>query len=295
MASLIWIGGVSGQPVKWVPVETGGFDGVSFFSFGYYEAFSTLKIRLGGSLQDKVVYQTEDNPKPCIQFKSNKSEMFGFTEGCLPLSRWDQLSTFFKDTWAEIIFGLNALAGKTIQADGSAVGPWDPANAESFICYTVKRNYAMYAWELWNEQSGSGVGIRVTASQYASDTIALKNVVHKSYQGIRSKPRIIAPGGFFDANWFKEFIDKTPETLDIINHSPYIQSRPGVDQHLVEKILDPSYLDREADTFKQLENILKTSITGCSQASSSSNQEKRGCRWCSREDVKTNWWTEADY
>ncbi|KAJ0745214.1 putative glycosidase [Helianthus annuus] len=227
------------------------------------KAFSPLKIRLGGSLQDKVVYQTEDNPKPCIQFKSNKSEMFGFTEGCLPLARWDQLSTFFKDTGAEIIFGLNALAGKTIQADGSAVGPWDPANAESFIRYTVKKNYAMYAWELGNELSGSGVGTRVTASQYASDTIALKNIVQKSYEGIEPKPRIIAPGGFFDANWFKEFIDKTPETLDIITHHIY-NLGPGVDQHLVEKILDPSYLDREADTFKQLENILKTSTTSVS-------------------------------
>lgn len=48
---------------------------------------------------------------------------------------------------AEIIFGLNALAGKTVVA-GSAVGPWDSANAESLIRYTVKKNYTMYAWEL---------------------------------------------------------------------------------------------------------------------------------------------------
>ena len=38
----------------------------------------------------------------------------------------------------------------------------------------------------------------------------------------------------------------------------------GVDQHLVEKILNPSYLDGEADTFRQLENILKTSVTSAS-------------------------------
>ena len=35
----------------------------------------------------------------------------------------------------------------------------------------------------------------------------------------------------------------------------------GVDQHLVEKILDPSYLDGEVDTFSQLENTLKSSAT----------------------------------
>ncbi|KAI7728551.1 hypothetical protein M8C21_001069 [Ambrosia artemisiifolia] len=227
------------------------------------KAFSTLKIRLGGSLQDKVVYQTENDPKPCTQFSRNTSEMFGFTQGCLPLSRWDQLNTFFKETGAEIIFGLNALAGKKILANGSAVGPWDPANAESLIRYTVKKNYPMYAWELGNELSGSGVGTRITASQYAFDTKALKNIVQKSYEGIEPKPRIIAPGGFFDANWFKEFIDKTPKTLDIITHHIY-NLGPGVDQHLVEKILDPSYLDGEADTFKQLENILKASGTSVS-------------------------------
>ncbi|KAI3711722.1 hypothetical protein L1987_70265 [Smallanthus sonchifolius] len=227
------------------------------------KAFSPLKIRLGGTLQDKVVYQIETNPKPCIPFSKNTSELFGFIEGCLPLSRWDQLTTFFEETGAEVIFGLNALAGKTIQTDGSAVGPWDSANAESLMRYTVKKNYTMYAWELGNELSGSGVGTRVTASQYAFDTMTLKNIVEEIYSGIEPKPRTIAPGGFFDVNWFKEFIAKTPETVDIITHHIY-NLGPGVDQHLVEKILDPSYLDGEIDTFKQLENILKTSITSAS-------------------------------
>ncbi|XP_076902211.1 heparanase-like protein 3 [Bidens hawaiensis] len=226
------------------------------------KAFSTLKIRLGGTLQDKVVYQTEHNPKPCIPFSKNTSELFGFTEGCLPLSRWDQLNTFFQETGAKIIFGLNALAGKAIR-DGSAVGPWDSENAESLMRYTVKKNYPMFAWELGNELSGSGVGTRVTASQYAFDTMTLKNIVEEIYSGVEPKPLIIAPGGFFDARWFKEFIAKTPETVDVITHHIY-NLGPGVDQHLVEKILDPSYLDGEADTFKQLENILKTSITSAS-------------------------------
>lgn len=35
----------------------------------------------------------------------------------------------------------------------------------------------------------------------------------------------------------------------------------GVDEHLVEKILDPSYLDGEADTFSKLQATLKSSTT----------------------------------
>lgn len=35
----------------------------------------------------------------------------------------------------------------------------------------------------------------------------------------------------------------------------------GVDDHLVQKILDPSYLDGEASTFSNLQGILKSAST----------------------------------
>ncbi|XP_023759955.1 heparanase-like protein 3 [Lactuca sativa] len=222
------------------------------------KAFSPLKIRLGGSLQDELVYETEDQTETCIPFSKNTSALFNFNPGCLPLSRWDELNTFFNETGAVIIFGLNALNGRKLQADSSTIGAWDSTNAESLIRYTVKKNYTIYAWELGNELSGSGVGAKVTASQYAIDTITLKNIVEEIYDGIEPKPLIISPGGFFDAKWFKDFINKTTEILDVVTHHIY-NLGPGVDQHLVEKILNPSVLDNEIDTFKQLENILEAS------------------------------------
>ncbi|XP_071724525.1 heparanase-like protein 3 isoform X2 [Rutidosis leptorrhynchoides] len=189
--------------------------------------------------------------------------MFGFNEGCLPLTRWDELNSFFNITGAVIIFGLNALNGRTLLDDGSSDGAWDSTNAESFMRYTVKKNYKMYAWELGNELSGSGVGTKVTASQYAIDTLTLKNLVEEIYDSIEPKPRIIAPGGFFDASWFKTFINETTDILDVVSHHIY-NLGAGVDEDLVDKILDPSYLDGEADTFAQLENILETSGTSVS-------------------------------
>ncbi|KAL9442208.1 hypothetical protein AB3S75_020674 [Citrus x aurantiifolia] len=224
------------------------------------KAFSPLNIRLGGTLQDKVIYDTEDNRQPCEQFVKNSSEMFGFTQGCLPMHRWDELNAFFKKSGAKIVFGLNALTGRSIQNDGSVKGAWDYTNAESFISYTVKKNYSIHGWELGNELCGNGVGTSVAAAQYATDTISLRNIVQKIYTGVDSKPLIIAPGGFFDAKWFKEFLDKSGQSLDVATHHIY-NLGPGVDQHLVEKILDPSYLDREVDTFSQLENTLKSSAT----------------------------------
>ncbi|XLS46157.1 hypothetical protein HN51_003022 [Arachis hypogaea] len=134
------------------------------------KAFSQLKIRLGGTLQDKVIYGTEESPKPCTPFVNSSSKIFGFTEGCLPMHRWDDLNSFFQKAGANVIFGLNALARRTIESS-STVGPWNFSNAESFICYTA--------------MNCAGVA------------------------GIRHKPLVIAPGGFYDANWFQEFVNKS--------------------------------------------------------------------------------------
>ncbi|KAF3962250.1 hypothetical protein CMV_013219 [Castanea mollissima] len=161
---------------------------------------------------------------------------------------------------AKIIFGLNALYGRSIQSNGSAVGAWNYTNAESLIRYTVGKNYTIHGWELGNELSGNGVGTRVVADQYALDIVALQRIVQNIYKEVEPKPIIIAPGGFFDANWFKEFLDKTSKSLDVVTHHIY-NLGPGVDQHLVEKILDPSYLDGEGNTFRSLHNIVRSSAT----------------------------------
>ncbi|KAF9623519.1 hypothetical protein IFM89_003309 [Coptis chinensis] len=224
------------------------------------KAFSPLKLRLGGTLQDKVIYDVGDSNHPCTQFIKNDSQLFSFSQGCLPMPRWDELNRFFKQAGAVIIFGLNALDGRTIASDGSAVGAWNSTNAASLIRYSVNKGYNIYAWELGNELSGDGVGTRVAAAQYASDVIELHSVVQDIYRGFKSKPQIIAPGGFFDGKWYKELVDKTSGSLDIVTHHIY-NLGPGVDSHLVEKILNPSYLDGEMNTFSDLKNILDRSAT----------------------------------
>ncbi|KAK9027266.1 hypothetical protein V6N11_067104 [Hibiscus sabdariffa] len=224
------------------------------------KAFSPLKIRLGGSLQDKVIYGTEDNQQPCTSFVHNTSQMFGFTQGCLPMTRWDELNSFFQKAGAKVIFGLNALAGRTIDSNGEAVGAWNYTNAESFIRYTVKNNYTIHGWELGNELCGSGVGTWVSADQYAVDTVALQSVVENIYKNVDLKPLIIAPGGFYYSDWFKEYINKTIKSLDVATHHIY-NLGAGVDPHLVEKILDPSVLEGESGTFSGLQNIIKSSPT----------------------------------
>ncbi|CAH2079455.1 unnamed protein product [Thlaspi arvense] len=224
------------------------------------KAFAPLKIRIGGTLQDLVIYETPDQKQPCLPFTKNSSLLFGYTQGCLSMSRWNELNTFFRKTGAKVIFGLNALSGKNIKSNGEAVGAWDYTNAESFIQFIVQNNHTVDGWELGNELCGNGIGARVAANQYAMDTIALRNIVNRVYKNVSSMPLVIGPGGFFEAVWFTEYLNKTADSLDATTHHIY-NLGPGVDEHLVEKILDPSYLGQVATTFRDLKNIIKNSST----------------------------------
>lgn len=158
--------------------------------------------------------------------------MFGFTEGCLSMSRWDELNRFFKKTRAVVIFGLNALNGRIHLKDGSCKGPWNSTNAAAFINYTVNNGYTIHGWELGNELSGHGVGTRVQPDQYTADVIKLKSMVDNSYADSLSKPLVLSPGGFFDATWFKYLIEKTkPNYMDVVTHHIY-NLGPGTSLHL---------------------------------------------------------------
>nr|XP_043630672.1 heparanase-like protein 3 [Erigeron canadensis] len=227
------------------------------------KAFSPLKIRLGGTLQDEVIYQTKKLDEHCHPFIKNTSTLFGFSKGCLPLSRWDELNRFFHETRAVFTFGLNVLVGKTVVANGSTVGAWDSRNAEALIRYTVKKNYTVFGWELGNELSGNGIGTSISASQYARDTVRLGNIVHRVYKDIEPKPLIIAPGGFYLTKWFTNFLNSTSKTLNVISHHIY-NLGSGADRNLTARILDPSYLDGSIDTFKQLESTINTSASSAS-------------------------------
>lgn len=60
-------------------------------------AFDNLRIRLGGSLQDRVVYDVGTN-SPCTPFTNMSNGLFGFSDGCLSMDRWDKLNALFQKT-----------------------------------------------------------------------------------------------------------------------------------------------------------------------------------------------------
>ncbi|RWR77247.1 Glycoside hydrolase [Cinnamomum micranthum f. kanehirae] len=217
------------------------------------QAFDPLRIRIGGSLQDQVVYGVGKLSSPCVPFRKMANGLFGFSHGCLTMDRWDELNLLLKKTRAIVTFGLNALYGRHKGSNGVWGGSWNSTNARNFIEYTISKGHQIDSWEFGNELSGSGIGARVTALQYGKDLIKLKSILGELYKSSNSQPLLLAPGGFFDKEWFAKLLQVSgPNVVNAVTHHIY-NLGAGDDPHLISKILDPQYLDQIAGTFSDLQ------------------------------------------
>lgn len=226
-------------------------------------ALYPFRIRLGGTLEDHIVYDVGLLPEQtCLPIIKDPTYMFGFREGCLSMERWIALNALFAKTGTLVAFGLNALYNR--QQVSNAWGPWDSSNARSLIDFTVQQGIQIDAWELGNELSGSGVGTSVSAQQYAQDMSELRLIIDTVYEGSTRSPLLIAPDGFFDRQWISTFINASgPGVLDVVTSHVY-NLGPGSSTDLVEKILNPQYLDNQLGTFRAVQDILQSSAPSTS-------------------------------
>ncbi|KAH0861338.1 hypothetical protein HID58_089599, partial [Brassica napus] len=181
------------------------------------QAFKPLRIRIGGSLQDQVIYDVGNLQTPCHPFRKMSSGL------------------------AIVTFGLNALHGRHKLRGNAWGGAWNHVNTQDFINYTL---------------SGTGVGASVSAELYGKDVIVLRDIIDKMYKDSKlTKPSLVAPGGFYEQQWYTKLLEISgPDVVDVVTHHIY-NLGSGNDPQLVKKILDPSYLSRVAETFK---NVNKT-------------------------------------
>ncbi|KEH31988.1 heparanase-like protein 1 isoform X1 [Medicago truncatula] len=222
------------------------------------QALRPLRIRVGGSLQDQVLYEVGSLKSPCQNFQKMKGGLFGFSKGCLHMKRWDELNHFFKNTGAMVTFGLNALRGRHQISRKVWGGDWDPTNAYDFINYTISKEYEIDSWEFGNELSGQGIGASVDAAQYGKDLIKLKQNLNKLYKYTKFKPSLIAPGGFYQKEWFDKLLEVSGTgVVDVITHHVY-NLGPGNDAHLENKILDPAHLSKVESIFSNLSETIQT-------------------------------------
>ncbi|KAF3323363.1 heparanase-like protein 2 [Carex littledalei] len=224
------------------------------------KAFKTLRIRLGGSLQDQVIYGVGKYRKGCEDFKKDPNGLFTFSSGCLTMSRWDEINAFFSKTGAILTFGLNALNGRERAINSTEyVGPWDATNARHFIKHTVSKGYKIESWEFGNELCGEGVSAKVNATRYAMDLIKLKKIIHRMYRGFNAqdRPKLLTPGGFFNMPWFAEMLQVSgPNVVNVVTHHIY-NLGPGNDNRLINRILDPFYLSQVAKMYKAVQYVVR--------------------------------------
>ncbi|XP_052478850.1 heparanase-like protein 2 [Gossypium raimondii] len=223
------------------------------------KAFNPLRIRVGGSLQDQVVYNVRNNVENCQPFqKQDKDFLFGFSIGCLDMKRWDELNEFFNQTRAKVTFGLNALIGrKESEIEKTLwVGDWYSHNARDLMSYTISKGYKIDSYELGNELCGSGVSAKIEAKQYAKDMATLKNLVKEMYPNPKTQPKVLGPGGFYDKKWFDTFLDASGhDVIDGVTHHIY-NLGPGNNPDVVHRVQDPFFLTQIAQTFKDVSNAI---------------------------------------
>ncbi|KAJ0039268.1 hypothetical protein Pint_23534 [Pistacia integerrima] len=223
------------------------------------KAFNSLRIRVGGSLQDQVLYKVGNSIKKCPHFKLRKDGLFGFSHGCLFMDRWDELNQLFKQTGAVVTFALNALIGRHKSKTDTVLweGDWHSENARDLMKYTITKGYNIESYELGNELCGSGVGARVAAEQYAKDIVVLKNLVKELYPNATTQPKVLGPAGFYDKKWFQIFLEQSgQDVVDGLTHHIY-NLGAGNDPALITRIQDPFYLNQIAQTYKDMEMTVK--------------------------------------
>ncbi|XAR65251.1 Beta-glucuronidase [Bertholletia excelsa] len=200
--------------------------------------FGSLRIRIGGSLQDQVVYKV-GSMKKCPSFKKQDGGMFGFSHGCLKMKRWDELNDLFNQTGTIVTFGLNALFGRRKSKDDSSlwVGNWNPSNARDLMQHTIAKGYKIDSYDYGNELCGSGVTARVEAEQYGKDMKTLKKLLKELYPDPLSQPKILG-------------------VVDGLSHHIY-NLGAGVDNTLIDKVQDPYFLDQIAQTYKDVSDVVK--------------------------------------
>ncbi|GAB2209460.1 hypothetical protein Droror1_Dr00026676 [Drosera rotundifolia] len=257
------------------------------------QAFGQLRIRIGGSLQDQVLYGVPSLKSPCHPFFKNKDGLFGFSTGCLHLYRWDAVNHFFQRTGAIITFGLNALYGRRKTRNGAWIGPWDSTNANDFIKYTISKGYKIDSWEFGNELSGRGIGARVDVLQYGKDLIKLKGIINQLYGSFRSKPSILAPGGFYDQQWYTKLLQVTgPGVVNAMTHHIY-NLGAGNNPNLMSKIMDPNYLSSIKSTFYSLySSIRKTGPWSSAWVGESGGAYNNGGHLVSNTFVDSFWYLD---
>lgn len=267
MSALAWLGVMCiGRPCRfWFEIPTNPHEPDHTHSAAFDE-LSPFIWRLGGSLQDNIMYEEPGNATgaPCPPITDDAGKQWGFTGGCLTRQRWHQIASFAKDHDAKLVFGLSGLRGRTQVQGKQWAGQWDPSNARALLNYTKGAGLPVYAWELGNELGGwNGIQAQLTAEDVAGDFTALRAMVDELYPAGagEAKPLVVGPDTGLDDDWFAEFLPKARGSLDAVAIHMYALGA-GVDPTLQGKVMQPAHMETAKKTAAGLAEMVKALLAG---------------------------------
>ena len=102
-----------------------------------------------------MTYDFESKEETCGDFLESEDpfNLQGYGKGCITKSKRAQLIEFAKTTGMKVIFGLNALVGRTQNEPyWNYTGAWDSSNAEELLTeFSTSYPDSIFAYELGNE------------------------------------------------------------------------------------------------------------------------------------------------
>ena len=243
-----------------------------------------VHLRLGGSLEDFVLYDVPGSPRPesCIKFEdfgtpTNATKLgYEIFSGCLNSERWDQLHTFCADLGCKLIFGINGLFGRNLPGPCSPdvncrvlptpacctnwSGAWNPSNAEALLRYSASKNQTLYAVELGNELVGSkGIESHVSVDDYLADWKVFMRLLDDVYGS--NRPLTVVPDTSWESDWYADFLVRlhaaNPElSPDVVTHHLYSMGA-GVNPLAWQAALNATIMDEVLSLGKQVRSVVK--------------------------------------
>jgi hypothetical protein len=232
-----------------------------------------VTLRLGGSLADYITYNVSGSGRTCseVEPKINPAVRLGFDGGCLTQQRWDESNVFAADVGAELLFGINALVGRSLEEcphdpESGPVqchtiaeahdkqhpapscctnwtGSWDPQQATALLRYSQSKGFPLKGLEFGNELAGpTGIEAHLQPDVYAEGFERLRSVVDDIWGSSDDRPLMIGPDSSFNQQWFDDFVHIADP--DVVTTHAYTLGA-GVDwQDAERKATDPTSLDR---------------------------------------------------
>jgi hypothetical protein len=194
----------------------------AFSDVGLAAPVPTL-LRIGGSYNDAVSYETPEEPCPpgSIRGARPTTPPAGGPTFCLTRARWAEINAYADAAGFQILFGVNFYAGRNSTPGGPHTGPANLTNLEHWLAMNAALAYpSLRGIELGNELND------VPAAVYGADVVRARALLDRAYAGSAAvkKPLLTGPAiNFWDAGYLKTLfaIPSVVAALDVFTHHHY--------------------------------------------------------------------------